>query len=50
MAQEHSFADFGLHSILTVEIPSPGMTVPGWEHPFATLDEHTTLTADQLGR
>jgi hypothetical protein len=29
MAQEHSFADFGLHSILTVEMPSPGMTVPG---------------------
>jgi len=27
--REHPFADLGVHGILTVEMPSPGMTVPG---------------------
>jgi len=31
--REHPFADLGVHSILTVEIPSRGMTGTGWLQP-----------------
>lgn len=33
VGREHPFADLGVYSILTGEMPSRGMAVPGWEEP-----------------